>query len=851
MKKYRAANAGMDAAGTGIIPGDAGAGAATFTLADTASSEIEVAAAIDLLRQASLEAAAPSKHGVDATKMRLRFKTLLNALPVAAYQTDGAGFLTFYNVAASKLWGVEPKLGISRWCGSLRLFSTDGCPLPHDQSPVAICLRHGQPNCGDEVMADRPEGDRVSFSNFAIPIRDTAGHVIGALNLLVDGTERKRTAIESSRLAAIIAGSDDAIISKSVEGYVTSWNDGATRIFGFTAEEMIGRSITSLIPEHLHGEEQYIIDTLRKGNRIEHFDSVRLAKDGRLVDVSLTVSPIHDEAGNVIGASKIARDISERRRSEEALKSAIEAANCARQEAESANRAKTEFLAMMSHEIRTPLTSISGFADLLKRTTKLTGKQRRYVDLVEAANSALLTVVNDILDFSKVEAGHLELALWPLSLSTLVLDAVTITEIAAKSKNLRIAYEIAPNIADLRRGDHARLRQILLNLLNNAVKFTTEGTITLAVSKDAASEGRERIRFAVTDTGIGIASERQPHLFQQFSQADSTISRRFGGTGLGLAICKRLVQRMDGDIGIASEIDVGSTVWFTAALEALTEADVGPERESAARDQLAEKARILVVDDIDTNREILEAYLLEGGFSVKTVCSGAEALHALEAEPYDLVLMDIQMPVMDGIAATKRIRDLDQPQRDIPIIAVSGNVLPFQVRSFLAAGMNDHIGKPVNREALNRSVRSWLHQSRSSKDGGSSGQLLFNQQTLELLIEQIGAERSEAIIAAFGERLGAAFKSTIDEARREAHDLINTAGTLGLEKLVEACRDMQDVGEGDFYFQLTALEHVRTAQATALRALEFRKATKQRPDQPAPAKPALRVVVSNQTLPPE
>jgi PAS domain S-box-containing protein len=242
---------------------------------------------------------------------------LLEALPVAVYTTDAEGRITYYNDAAAEMWGRRPELGSSYWCGSWKLYWPDGTPMAHDECPMAVCLREGVPVRGVEAVAERPDGTRVPFRPHPTPLKDADGRLTGAVNMLVDLTERGERQIESARLAAIVAGSDDAIVSKTLDGIITSWNAGATRIFGYDAEEMVGSPILRIIPPELHDEEAEILGKLRRGERIEHFDTVRVAKDGRRVHVSLTVSPLRDITGNVVGASKVARDVTERKRNEE------------------------------------------------------------------------------------------------------------------------------------------------------------------------------------------------------------------------------------------------------------------------------------------------------------------------------------------------------------------------------------------------------------------------------------------------------------------------------------------------------------------------------------------------------
>jgi PAS domain S-box-containing protein len=241
---------------------------------------------------------------------------LLEALPVAVYTTDAEGRISFYNEAAAEFWGWRPQLGTSQWCGSWRLYWPDGRPLPHDECPMAVALREGRPVRGVEAIAERPDGTRVRFLPFPTPLRDPSGRVIGAINLLMDVSEQHAARLESVRLASIVASSDDAIISKTLDGRITSWNAGATRIFGYEASEMVGQPITKIIPPELHAEEDEIIAKLKRGERIDHYETVRLAKDGRRLDISITVSPLRDRFGTIIGASKIGRDITERKEAE-------------------------------------------------------------------------------------------------------------------------------------------------------------------------------------------------------------------------------------------------------------------------------------------------------------------------------------------------------------------------------------------------------------------------------------------------------------------------------------------------------------------------------------------------------
>ena len=430
--------------------------------------------------------------------------------------------------------------------------------------------------------------------------------------------------------------------------------------------------------------------------------------------------------------------------------------------------------------------------------------------------------IADILDLSKVEAGRLELDRRGFSPTTLVHDTLEIANVVAAAKSLRLKYTVDRGVPDRLVGDDARLRQILLNLVNNAIKFTATGSISVEVRKEPATDGRERIRFAVHDTGIGIPREQQPRLFQAFSQADQTISRGYGGTGLGLAICKRLVELMEGEIGVVSESGEGATVWFTAHLPALAQTEPAPEEPAELADGEASKARILVVDDLDTNREIVEAYLDERGYQVDTVGSAIDALQMLGRETYDLILMDVQMPVMDGVAATKRIRALPRQIRNVPIVAMTGSVLPHQVKSFLDAGMNDHVGKPIERARLHNTVRRWLPKTAPAPAAAREAAFAqFDSAKFDEFVGVIGAQRAARIASTFRDDLAASFKPdcTLEEAQHDAHGLINCSGMLGLDRLVGACRTIEYLQPADADSQRQALEEVRIAQGLACEAL--------------------------------
>jgi signal transduction histidine kinase/CheY-like chemotaxis protein len=392
------------------------------------------------------------------------------------------------------------------------------------------------------------------------------------------------------------------------------------------------------------------------------------------------------------------------------LQGAKETAERAQLEAEQGSRAKTEFLAAMSHEIRTPLNGILGFTDILLDRADLPPDAARQLALIKTSGESLLTVVNDVLDFSKIEAGAIELDVRPFSIEALAANCVAIMGGLAASSGLDLRVGACAGVGGTTfLGDESRLRQILLNLLNNAIKFTPAGSVELRIEREAGRGDVDWLTFSVTDTGIGIPKEHQGRLFRRFSQVDGSASRQYGGTGLGLAISKSLVDHMQGEIGVRSEPGKGSTFWFSVPMRRV-EVN-GETRSDGSLPSSNWSARILVAEDVEINQEIARAVLTAAGHTVDVVSNGAEAVMAVQNQPYDLVLMDVQMPVMDGLAATRHIRSLDGSVRHIPIIATTANVFAEQVAGFAEAGMNDHVAKPFVRSILYAAVERWARNA--------------------------------------------------------------------------------------------------------------------------------------------
>ncbi|MDX2214731.1 MAG: ATP-binding protein [Oculatellaceae cyanobacterium bins.114] len=384
------------------------------------------------------------------------------------------------------------------------------------------------------------------------------------------------------------------------------------------------------------------------------------------------------------------------------------ALQASKEAAEVASQAKSEFLANMSHELRTPMTAVLGYADILT-STDLTTEQKKYIQHISQSGNSLLTIINDILDLSKLEAGTLKLDAQPFVLQDLIDNLIQLFQHKASNKKLLLKSAVAPTVPYACVGSFDRLQQVLINLVSNAIKFTMTGEIVLGVDQVEREDTTVKLRFSVRDTGIGIDTSDQERIFESFTQVDSSYSRTYEGTGLGLSICRKIVQLMEGEIGVESALGQGSTFWFAVVLQPCTSLD----RDSAVAapptvDALPSPARILVVEDVEVNRVLLKQVLRRLGYQCDLASDGQQALEQLARQPYDLVLMDCQMPVLDGYETTRRWRQQDDRSSQTIIVGITAHAMSGDREKCLAAGMDDYISKPFQVQHLDTLLKRWL-----------------------------------------------------------------------------------------------------------------------------------------------
>jgi PAS domain S-box-containing protein len=545
------------------------------------------------------------------------------------------------------------------------------------------------------------------------------GQVAGRVWNFRDVTERHLAETTSHRLSAIVASSDDAIVGKDLNSLITSWNSGAERIFGFTAEEMIGKSIMRLIPQDRREEEREILFRIRRGERIDHFETIRLAKDGRQLNVSVTISPIKDFNGRVVGASKVARDITGRKKSEQALKEAMEQAESAnrerlqlldserdaRSQAERANRVKDEFLATLSHELRTPLNAVLGWTNILQRGSIQSEELKQGLETIERNARIQAQIIEDLLDMSRIISGKVRLEVQETDLRAILNESIETLRVTAEAKSVRL-QAVMDSFAGPISGDPNRLRQVFWNILHNAIKFTPRGGKVQVRLERVGSQ----VEVNVSDSGEGIAPDFLPYIFDRFQQGDASTTRRHGGLGLGLAIVKQLVELHGGKVGVKSD-GIGQGALFTVRLPLIAVYSEPDQERSLSRPEQRESkplpelglsnVHVLVVDDEVDARNLVKRLLEMAGATVSMAASASEAFDHISMERPDVLVCDIGMPGEDGYSLIRRLRVLEQRQENaLPAVALTAYARSEDRTKAIRSGFQNHLAKPVEPAEL-------------------------------------------------------------------------------------------------------------------------------------------------------
>jgi PAS domain S-box-containing protein len=649
-----------------------------------------------------------------------KYRNIYESLEDVYYQTDPDGIITMLSPSVYSLAGWFPEELIGKPVATVYVD-------PAQRKLLIETLMAENHVIDHEVTLKKRDGTAIYASICAQTLFDESGAYAGISGLLRDISDRVKAEmalrISEERYRGIFDNAVEGIYQVHPERGFIRVNPAMARICGYDSPE-------GMVPEN--GENKGLVfvrdddssrylDVMKRDGIVKGFEALLSRKDGSTYWASINAREVRDDQSSFLYYEGTVEDITERRRSEEELRltnlrlrEATERANEMAQQAEYANRAKSEFLANMSHEIRTPMNGVIGMAGLLL-DTELSADQRQWAEVVRKSGESLLSVINDILDFSKIEARKLEIEPLDFDLAAMVEDTVEMLMVKAQEKGLRVRCLFDPDVPPGVRGDSGRIHQVLLNLGYNAVKFTSKGEVSIHVFLASETELLAVVCFEVKDTGIGIPADKIPSLFSPFTQVDGSTTRRYGGTGLGLSISRQLAELMGGEVEVESEEGKGSAFRFTVPLEkTMPPVDrlKKPEPLIVAHRSGKQQGsgRILLVEDNAINGFVASSMLERLGYRVDTAGNGLEALAALNSIPYTLILMDCQMPEMDGFEATKRIRagEAGSAHRSTPIIALTARAMHGDREKCLESGMDDYLSKPIDIVTLSNTIARWL-----------------------------------------------------------------------------------------------------------------------------------------------
>ena len=674
----------------------------------------------------------------------------------------------------------------------------------HVMASVAATIERGEPlEIEFRVVCD--DGDILHLWLINNEINDPVEGII-RVGIVQDLTEqRRRELVLGENVAlkrAIIDSALDGVVIIDDQGIICDFNPTAERLFGYDREDVIGKTLANTIvptkyrSAHEEGLKRYLNEGTPHviGQRVE-IEAVK--KSGEEFPIELTIQQIN--VGDRLLFTSNIRDISDRREAERRQAEHEAELKCAKEVAESANKAKSEFLASMSHEIRTPLNGVLGVLTLLG-DTQLSNEQREFLNTAYGSGQNLLTLISDILDLSKIEAGKMEqepVDFHPLSVAQ---EAADLVEAISAQKGLTVSIDANTDLTIVR-SDQAQIRQILTNLVSNATKFTHKGSVTICVALHGS-----KLRYEVRDTGIGIAAPHQARLFKKFSQVDPSTRRRYGGTGLGLSICKELVELLNGEIGFESSEGVGSSFWFEIPVQQAEDTKQAPDINSTTVSEIEISARILLAEDSYTNALVASSFLRAAGARVDIASNGLEVLSATANRQYDLIVMDVSMPELDGIETSEILRRQDGWTKHVPIVALTANASNEDKAQCLKAGMNVFLTKPIERAKLLMTVFRSLYRDvdtdkrtvNSAPSTAAKTEPIFDASTIRNNFGDIPDLFSSVVIAfqsEFHQRITEAITAANDgdmkAVQRTAHALKGAASNVHAGAIVRLSQSLE------------------------------------------------------------